>query len=283
MKNKIGISRLDIKSTRILLTISFIFVGLIFIFPFIATIMTSLKTSFEIMKYPAKLLPIRPTFVNYATVLGSRYNYPLLYFNSIKITFINVTGCVVTSTLTGYAFGRLKFKGRDAIFLLYLATLMIPPQVTLIPRFIQFTWMGITNTHWCLILPGIFSVIGVFLMRQYFMQIPFELSESAYIDGAGEYRTFFRIILPTVKPAIVAIIITTFNWQWNDYENPLVFLRDKSLYTLPLGLTAFSDENGAKFELICAASILACLPLIIIFLFIQKQFINGLILGALKE
>jgi len=280
--NNAGI-HLKVTAVKIILTILFILIGFTFVFPFITTFTTSLKTSFELMKFPTKFLPINATLNNYVTVLSSRYNYPLLYFNSIKITFINVAGCVVTSTLSGYAFGRLKFKGRDAIFLLYLATLMIPPQVTLIPRFIQFTWMGITNTHWSLILPGIFSVIGVFLMRQSFMQIPYELSESAYIDGAGEYRTFFQIIIPTVKPALVTIVITTFNWQWNDYENPLIFLRDKSLFTLPLGLTAFSDENGAKFELICAAAMLACLPLILIFLFIQKQFINGLIVGALKE
>jgi len=166
--------------------------------------------------------------------------------------------------------------------MVYLATLMIPPQVTLIPRFMQFTWMGITNSHLALIFPGVFSIIGVFLMRQYYMQIPFELSESAYIDGASEYRTFYQIILPMTKPAIVAIIIITFNWQWNDYENPLIFLRTSSLFTLPLGLSAFSDENGTKFELVSAASILACVPMIAVFVVAQKQFISGLTAGSLK-
>ena len=273
--------RVDIR--KIIYTALLLFIGYLFVFPLISTVFMSFKGSFELMKFPDRLLPLAPTWENYAVVLTNKYNYPLLYLNSIKITAINVTGCVVTSVLSGYAFGRLKFPGRDGIFLLYLATLMIPPQVTLIPRFMQFTWMGVTNSHLSLILPGIFSIIGVFLMRQYYRQIPFELSESAYIDGASEYTTFLRVILPMTKPAIMAIVITTFTWQWNDYENPLIFLRNSSLYTLPLGFSAFSDENGTKYELVSAASILACLPMIIVFIVAQKQFIAGLAAGSLKE
>jgi len=268
---------------KLLMTAALLFVGYIFVFPLISTVLMSFKGSFELMKFPDRLLPLAPTWDNYAAVLTNKYNYPLLYLNSIKITAFNVTGCVVTSVLSGYAFGRLKFPGRDGFFMLYLATLMIPPQVTLIPRFMQFTWMGITNSHLSLMLPGIFSVIGVFLMRQHYRQIPFELSESAYIDGASEYVTFFRVILPMTRPAIMAIVITTFTWQWNDYENPLIFLRSSSLYTLPLGYSAFSDENGTKYELVSAASILACLPMIAVFVFAQKQFIAGLAAGSLKE
>jgi multiple sugar transport system permease protein len=273
--------KVDIKKT--ILTAIILFVGYIFVFPLISTVLMSFKGGFELMKYPERFLPLAPTLENYATVLTNKYNYPLLYLNSIKITSINVAGCVITSVLSGYAFGRLKFPGRDGIFMLYLATLMIPPQVTLIPRFMQFTWMGVTNSHLSLILPGIFSIIGVFLMRQYYRQIPFELSESAYIDGASEYTTFLRVILPMTKPAVMAIVITTFTWQWNDYENPLIFLRNASLYTLPLGFSVFSDENGTKYELVSAASVLACLPMIIVFIIAQKQFIAGLAAGSLKE
>lgn len=264
-------------------TTVFGFVCLITVFPFIYSIFLSLKPSFEIMMYPGKLLPNAPTIENYVKVFTNDYiNYGRLFFNSVKITAINVTGCVVTSLLAGYAFGRLTFKGRDVIFLLFLATLMIPPQVTLIPKFMLFSWLGLVDTHYSLILPGLVSILGTFLMRQHMMKIPFEVSESAYIDGASEHRTFYSIVMPMAKPAIAAVVVLTISWHWMDYENPLVFLSNKALFTLPLGLNAFADESGVNFELISAASMITAMPLIVVFIFAQDLFIRGLSAGSVK-
>lgn len=252
------------------------------VLPFIWMFTISLKTPMELMKYPERFFPQAWNTANYSLVLAPRYQFLNMYLNSIKVTAINVAGSVLTSMLAGYAFARLRFKGRDGFFLLYLATLMIPPQITMIPRYILFDRLGLINTHLSLILVGIFSVIGVFMMRQYFAQLPGELSEAAAIDGAGMYRTFFQIYAPLALPAIMTVLILNFTWQWNDYENPLIFLRSQRLYTIPLGLVAFVDANETRLELTAAAGVLASFPMLLIFIAAQKYFIEGLVAGAVK-
>ncbi|MNI51827.1 L-arabinose transport system permease protein AraQ [compost metagenome] len=202
--------------------------------------------------------------------------------NSIKITAATVVGCLITSSLAGFAFAKIRFKGREGLFLLYLATMIIPSQVLLLPRFITFNWMGLIDTHAAIILPGIFTVFGTFLMRQFFSTIPNELLEAAQIDGAGIFRTFWRICLPLTKPALVTLVILTFTWHWNEYENPLIFLRSKELYTIPLGLTNYMDENTTDYAMIMTASVSALLPLILVVLVCQKWFVEGVASTGLK-
>ncbi|MDR1539331.1 MAG: carbohydrate ABC transporter permease [Clostridiales bacterium] len=263
-------------------TALFFAIGFIVVIPFVWMFSISFKTPMELLKYPERILPASINWSNYRIMLAPQYHYLQMYANSIKVTSINTAGSVLTSMLSGYAFARLRFKGRDAIFMLYLATLMIPPQITIIPRYILFDRIGIINTHLSLIATGIFSIIGVFMMRQYFLQIPAELGESAAIDGAGMYRTFFQIYAPLALPAIMTVGILTFTWQWNDYENPLIFLRSSKLFTVPLGLAAFVDANETRMELKATAGALASIPILIVFVAAQKYFIKGLVSGAIK-
>lgn len=258
--------------------------GIIMLLPFIWMLSTSFKVQGDVYKFPIEWVPRTWNFNNYKEVwLNQDPPFYVYYMNSIKITAICVMGELLTSSLAAYGFARLDFKGRDKIFLLYLGTMMIPFQVLMVPRFMLFRWLGIYNTHWALILPGIFTTLGVFLLRQFFMTIPFELSESAKIDGASELRTYWQIILPLAKPALASLAILSFVWRWNDYEGPLIFLTNRELYTLPLGLTNFIDEMGGQQDtLIMAASVSALLPIVIVFLIGQKYFIEGITAGSVK-
>ncbi len=186
------------------------------------------------------------------------------------------------SSLAAYSFAKLNFPGRDQIFLTYLATMMIPPQVLLVPRFLLFLNFGILNTHWALILPGIFVIFGVFLMRQFFTSIPNELSESAIIDGANHLAIWARVIMPLAKPALVSLLIVSFVWRWNEYEEPLIFLNTKELFTIPVGMTLFMDEFETRYSLIMAAAVSAILPVIAVFMAGQRFFVEGVMTSGLK-
>lgn len=267
---------------KILLTLVFYFIGITMLIPFLWMMSASFKKPIDVFNYPIEWIPKYWYPDNFYEVWNGSYSFALMYFNSIKITLLSVFGSVLTSALSGYGFARLRFVGRDKLFLLYIAMMIIPAQVTMVPRFILFDWLNIINTHWSLILPGLFTPFGVFMMRQFFIQIPFELSEAACIDGAGEIRTWYQIIMPLCKPAVVTLVILTFTWSWNDYENALIFLRDKTLFTLPVGLNLFREENAVKYTLVMAASTLSLIPMFIVFLAGQKYFIEGLASGAVK-
>lgn len=252
------------------------------VMPFVWMLSSSFKTEKDVFAMPFRLITETFHLGNYKEVWLGKYNYPLMYLNSVKVTFISVFFCVITSCLAGYGFSKLKFPGRDKVFLLYLATMMVPHQLLMVPKFLIFKEMGIYNTHLALILPSIFSIYGVFMMRQYMLQIPNELSEAARIDGAGDLRICFQVIAPLCKPAIVTLVILFFTWNWNDYDNALIFLNSKNLYTVNLGLVNFMDETGLRYSLIMAASVLSILPIFIIFLFAQKYFVGGLSAGSVK-
>ncbi|MBJ6362027.1 carbohydrate ABC transporter permease [Paenibacillus sp. MAHUQ-46] len=257
-------------------TSAMLLLAVIILSPFLWMLSASFKIQADIFNYPIEWIPQELNWRNYATVWGEKYQFVQYYWNTIKITVFTVIGSLLTSSLAGFAFAKLNFKGRDFIFLLYLATMIIPSQVLLVPRFIVFDYVGLVNTHLSIILPGIFSVIGTFLMRQFFLTIPGELLEAGKVDGAGYWRIYWQIFIPLAKPALVSLLILTFTWTWNEYENPLIFLRDTSLYTLPLGLTNFVDENGTDYTLVMAASVSALVPLIVIVAFFQKWFVEGI-------
>ncbi|MNI45948.1 L-arabinose transport system permease protein AraQ [compost metagenome] len=242
----------------------------------------SFKIPAELLTYPIEWTQRSLNRDNYTTVWGGKYKFLLYYWNTTKITIVTVAGSLITSSLAGFAFAKLNFKGRDQLFLLYLATMIIPSQVLLVPRFIVFDQLGLINTHLSVILPGMFTVFGTFLMRQFFITIPNELLEAAKVDGAGYWRMYWQLCLPLAKPALVALLILTFTWHWNEYENPLIFLRDRDLYTLPIGLTNFVDENGTDYTLMMAASVSALIPLIAVVAFFQKWFVEGIANTGLK-
>ncbi|GBF76839.1 sugar ABC transporter ATP-binding protein [Paenibacillus sp. 598K] len=270
------------RTVKLLVTLILLGAGIVMILPFLWMLSTSLKRPFEVFQYPIQWIPPSLQFDNYKKVWLGIDPFWIYYWNSIKVAVTSVVGTVFISSAAAYGFSRIAFRGRDAVFFLYLATLMIPDQVTLIPRFIVFNYMGIYNTHWALILPGFFMVFGTFLLRQFYIGLPKDFSEAAFMEGAGHVRIWLSIIMPLAKPALVSLIILSFTQHWNDFLNPLVFLPDKSLYTVPVGLTNFIDDMGTEYSLMMAAAVSSILPVIIVFLFGQKWFIQGVASSGVK-
>lgn len=267
---------------KLIFTVIFVLIGISMMLPFFWMISASLKKPIDIFQYPIQWIPKYWYPDNYIYIFSKQSSIGIMYLNSIKITFICTVGAALTSSLAAYAFAKMKFKGRDALFLIYISTLIIPQQVTFVPRFALFAWLKLVNTHYALILPGLYAVFGVFLLRQYFMQVPDELIESAVVDGAGELTIWWKIMMPLARPALASFAIIVFTHHWNDYETPLIFIRSKNLSTIPLGLVNFTDESGKMYHYIMALTTLGILPLFIIFLFGQKYFIKGLTAGAVK-
>lgn len=272
----------------ILFTVLIAMLAFTMIVPFLWMISASMKHELDVTKIPIQWIPDYFYPNNYLEVwnVGGNakvdYHFGLAYFNSLKIAFFNVVGAVLTSSLAGYAFAKLRFKGRDVVFLLYLSTMMIPSQITIIPKFVIFDRLGMVGTHATLILPGIFTITGTFLMRQYFMQIPNELRESGKIDGASEFCIWWRIMLPMAKSSMAALGMMVFLWTWNNYLDALVFLPNWRLYTIPLALTSFIEESNTQYNLMMAAAASALIPVFIVFIIGQKQFVKGLTAGAVK-
>ncbi|WP_235886239.1 carbohydrate ABC transporter permease [Paenibacillus cymbidii] len=267
---------------RVLVTLLLAVFALLMIVPFLWMLSTSFKINGEVFKYPIEWIPNKWHWENYRKVWAGKDGFYIYYLNSFKITFITVFGNLLTSAMAGFAFAKLRFKGREALFLIYLSTMMIPGQVLLLPRFILFDNMHLINTHWSLILPGMFTVFGTFLMRQFISTLPGELLEAARVDGAGFWRMFWQISLPLTKPALVTLLILTFTWHWNEYEGPLIYLRDKQLFTIPLGLTTFVEEAGVNYVLSMAASVSSFVPLLIVVIVCQRWFVEGIASSGLK-
>lgn len=255
--------------------------GIGMVLPFLWMISTSFKTPAEVFDY-GRWIPSSLEWKHHIKVWSGASSFLPYYLNSLKIAFISMTGATFMSALAAYGFSRIEFKGRDAMFLLYLSMMMIPPQVLFVPKFIMFDWMNIYNTHLALILPGLFTIFGVFMMRQFFMGIPKEITESAFIDGAGHGMIFFRLILPLAKPALATLAILDFSWHWNDFENALVFLTDRKLYTVPLGLQNFVLEFNVDYNGMMAAATAGILPMLLVFLVGQRFIIQGLSGSAVK-
>jgi len=272
----------------IIITLLMAAFALTMVVPFIWMLSASMKKGVDVMKLPIEWIPKYFFPDNYLKVwniggVAKRdYHFVLAYYNSLKIAFINLIGSVLTSAAAGYAFAKIKFRGRNAVFLLYLATMMIPGQVTLIPKFIIFATLGLVGTHWPLILPGLITITGTFLMRQYFMQVPNELRESAYMDGANEFTIWARIMIPVAKASMASLALIVFLWNWNNYLDALVFLPNWRFQTIPVSLRNFIDESVTEYNMIMAASASALLPVFVVFLAGQRFFVKGIVAGAVK-
>ncbi|SDT21855.1 carbohydrate ABC transporter permease [Microlunatus soli] len=258
--------------------------AVLFILPFVWMLSSSLKQNLAVFAIPMQWLPHPVEWLNYAEVwLNGSPSMAVFFSNSITVSLLGVVGDLTTSAMAGYAFARLSFAGRDKVFLLYLATAIVPNQLLLVPRFMFFQQVGLYNTLWALILPGIFTVFGTFLMRQTFLSLPAEYGEAARIDGAGEWRVFTRVYLPQAKATLAALGIISFVGSWNDYESPLIMLSDKELFTVPLGLTRFVDaDGGLSAGYAMAGSVSSVIPIMIIFLLFQRHFIAALASSGLK-
>lgn len=267
---------------KTVMTIVMLFFAMLMVLPFIWMFSTSLKSPADVFKYPIEWVPSQIIWDHHLKVWSGEDSFVPYYLNSLKIAVLATLGAVFLSAFAAYGFSRIQFKGRELLFLIYLSMMMIPPQVLFVPKFIMFDWMGIYNTHWALILPGFFTIFGVFMMRQFFLKIPTEVSEAAFIDGAGHFRIFFHLLLPLAKPALATLAIIDFSWHWNDYENALVFLIDPKLYTVPLGLQNFILEHSIDYNGMMAAASAGIVPMLIIFLIGQRFIIEGISSTAVK-
>ncbi len=269
---------------KIILTLLIVIFAFIIIYPFIWMVSSSFKPLNEIYQFPPKLITPNMSLDNYREVLFGQDPSFMLYFKNTAITTVlSVAGTLITASMAGYAFAKMNFKYKNQLFLLYLTTMMVPFQVLMVPQFILFKYLGIFNTLGALILPRLFSPLSTFLFRQFFVDIPDSIIEAGRIDGASEARIFAKLVAPLAKPAMATVVILNFVWRWNEYEAPLIFISDKNLYTLTVGLTNFIDEAGvAKENLITAGAVIALLPMLLIFIIGQKYMIEGLTAGSVK-
>ncbi|CAM4124561.1 carbohydrate ABC transporter permease [Paenibacillus alkaliterrae] len=273
----------SLRVSRIIITILMSAAGIIFLLPFVWMLSASFKPELEVLAYPIQWIPETWNAVeNYREVWFGTLPFALYYWNSIKITLLTTAVSLITSAMAAYGFSKISFKGRDVIFIMVLATFMIPHQAILVPQFVLFRWLGLFDSHTGIVLLGSAGAIGTFLLRQFFMSVHNEIIESARMDGANHWTIFVRITLPLVKSALATLMILRFIWTWNDYQNPLIFLRSDHLYTLQLGMRKFSDVNGEFYSLMMAAAVSAILPLMIIFIIGQKQVIEGVAQGSVK-
>lgn len=249
--------------------------------PFLWMLSASFKTNLEVFSFPIQWIPEVFHFENYSNVWRIA-NYPRMFFNTVKLTAIITVLQVLTSTLAAYAFSKIIFPERDALFLLYLATMMVPYQVVMIPQFSIIREMGLTNTHLALILIQAFTPMGVFLIKQFYDGIPNELIEAARIDGLSEFGIYRRIMLPLSKSAIVSLAILTVTATWNDFLAPLIYISDKELFTIQLGLRNLCSEYTAEYGQIMAASVMSVIPIFILYCIFQRFFEEGMIAGAVK-
>jgi ABC-type glycerol-3-phosphate transport system permease component len=252
--------------------------ALFMILPFIWQAFTSMKTNTEVN---AALWPHTWKWDNYASVF-SEVHFARYYLNSIMIAVWCTILTIATSAMAAFSFARLRWKGRETVFILYLATMMIPGVVLMIPQFwimMQLHWY---NSYLGLIVPGAFSAFGTFLLRQFMLGLPRSLDEAAEIDGASEWQVFTEVILPLTRPGLITLAIFTFFGAYSSFFWPLIMVKDDSLRTLPLGLLEFTTEHGTDTVCLMAAAVMSIVPLILIFVFFQKYLVKGIQLGAVK-
>jgi multiple sugar transport system permease protein len=251
------------------------------IFPMLWMLSASLMPAGEASTYPPRLLPREITFEHYAT-LFTRLNLGRYFVNSTIIAVAVTAISLVVNSMAGYAFAKLRFRARDRFFRILATGLVIPVQVSMLPLFLLMKQLGLINTYWGVIIPGMASIFGIFLIRQYAFSIPDDLLDAARIDGAGEFRIYWSIVLPTITPILATLAIWTFLSTWNDFMWPLIVLTDESNYTLPVALANLVGEHVQDTELMMAGSVLTILPVMLVFLFLQRYYIQGIMMGSTK-
>ena len=255
---------------------------LIALVPFLYVISTSFKETRSLFSYPPKWIPEDPTTINYSNLINE---HPFLRwtFNSFFVASVVTVIKVFFDSMAGYAFAKMQFAGRNALFLLVLLTLMIPFSATLIPLYIIVREMNMTNSYWGLILPPLASPIGIFMMRQFIESLPSDLENAARLDGCSEFQIYRKVILPLIKPGLVVLGVFTFMNQWTSYLWPLVVNTQEDMMTLTVGIQSLRSLFTVDWGILSAGAVLSMLPLVLVFIFLQRFFIAGSIAGALKE
>ncbi|MFC7063198.1 carbohydrate ABC transporter permease [Halobacillus seohaensis] len=254
--------------------------GVLVSIPFIWMISSSFKPESEVLAIPPTIIPDNPTFDNYIN-LFTKMNFLIYLKNTIIIVFFSFIG-LLFNAMAGYGFAKYQFKGREKIFYLVLATMMIPGQVTMIPVYLLLNSMGLTNTMTGIVLPGLAVAFSIFLFRQFMTTIPTDLIEAARLDGAGEFYIFFRLVIPIAKPIFAVQGILTFIAGWNSFLWPLIIANDESLYTLSVGLSLLQGQYANNFALQMAGAAFMVVPIIIIFSFFQKYIVEGFTMSGIK-
>lgn len=266
---------------RVFLYVALIFMALVMLVPFAWMISASLKLEKDVFSFPIVWIPSDPQWSNYQKIWEK---VPLLqgFFNSVKLTICVTILQLVTSSFAAYAFAKLEFKGRDLIFMMYIMTIAIPWQVYMVPQYKMMTAFHLTDSHLGLVLMHAFTATGVFLMRQFFMGIPTELLEAARIDGLSEYGIWAKLMLPLSKPVIATLCLTSFTFEWNDFMGPLIYLSSTEKKTLQIMLRMFNTQYSSNYALIMAAATVALIPVFILFVFLQRYFVEGVATSGLK-
>jgi multiple sugar transport system permease protein len=257
--------------------------GLTFMLPFYWLIRSSLMTLGQVFIIPPDWIPDPFAWDNYSRAI-SMVPFPTYFKNTILVVVAGVSGTLITSSLVAYGYSRIKWKFRQFFFALSLSSMMLPGAVTLIPTFLGYQKVGLYNSLWPLFLPAWFGggAFNIFLLRQFIMGIPRELDEAAYIDGAGHFRIYFNVIVPLTRSALIVVGLFSFLYYWNDFFTPLIYLEDTSKFTVAVGLRQFVGQYVAQWPLLMAASTLATLPTVIVFICGQKYFIKGIVMSGIK-
>ncbi len=255
--------------------------AIVMLLPFVWMVSTSLKTGEATFVTPPQLIPVAPTLENYTDIFAA---VPMGKFllNSVIVSVISTVLMVLNCAMAGYAFARIKFPGRDILFYAYLATLMIPQQVTLVPLFVLMTWLDWGNTYQALILPSSFGAFGTFLLRQFYLRLPREVEEAAFMDGAGYIRIFFTIGLQLARPALATLAVFSFMASWNSFLWPLIITSNQAMMTLPVGLSFLNGRYTTDWNVLMAGAVIGTVPIIAVYVFAQKYIIQGLATTGLK-
>ncbi|MBM0064145.1 carbohydrate ABC transporter permease [Alkalicoccobacillus gibsonii] len=259
-----------------------ILASILFLVPFIWMVSTSLKPLTQVFSFPPEFIPRPIQWENYveATKYIPFWKYT---FNTAVITILSTIGVIISCPIVAYSFAKLKWRGRNVLFVITIGVMMIPAQVTMIPLFLLFNQLGWVGTNLPLIVPAFFGVpFSIFLLRQFFKGLPDTLREAAKIDGASEWRIYWQIMFPLARPAVLAIALFQFMAAWTDFLGPLIYLTNETSYTLSLGLQQFQNQQGSQWHMMMAVSTLMTLPIIILFFFMQKTFIRGITFTGIK-
>jgi multiple sugar transport system permease protein len=254
---------------------------LIAVLPMVWMVSASLMETGAANEYPPRLFPAVVTFEHYLA-LFTRLNLGRYLLNSAFVATTVTAASLLINSMAGYAFAKLRFRGRDRTFRLLTLGLVIPVQVSMLPLFLLMREMGFINTYWGVIIPGLASIFGIFLIRQYALSIPDDLIDAARIDGASEFRIYWSVILPVVRPILATLAIWTFLSTWNDFMWPLIVLSDDSMFTLPVALANLAGERVQDTELMMAGSVLTTLPVMLVFIFLQRYYVEGITMGSVK-
>ncbi|HBG00930.1 MAG TPA: sugar ABC transporter permease [Firmicutes bacterium] len=256
--------------------------GVIWIFPIAWVVGSSLKPGWELFAWPPTLLPENPSLANFQNAL-QRGNFALYFQNSIMVSVAATVLTVFINAMAGYALAKFKFRGSNLVLPMFMATIMVPIEVIMVPIFIVLRTLGLYNSLWALIIAPAATPTGVFLIRQYLLSIPDSLMESACIDGAGEWTIFWKVIMPLAKPVLAVLSIFSFMWRWNDFVWPFIAISDSRKYTIQVAIANFTGQYSVDWNSLLAMNVLAMIPVVLVFIMFQRYFMRGIALSGMKN